>query len=121
MSPITASSFWNEGISQDLGCRDQCRLPKYAVHVNGLLIAGQLSALSCPPKLNFPQEREVAMQRSSFALLEFDPELNKLIKGKQLREGCRRLQIGESLWIANVARRSVFAPPKCLVKCDPSE
>jgi hypothetical protein len=87
MSPITASSFWNEGISQDLGCRDQCRLPKYAVHVNGLLIAGQLSALSCPPKLNFPQEREVAMQRSSFALLEFDPELNKLIKGKQLRDG----------------------------------
>jgi hypothetical protein len=27
------------------------------------------------------------MQRSSFALLEFDPELNKLIKGKQLRDG----------------------------------
>jgi Protein of unknown function (DUF3616) len=42
------------------------------------------------------------MKRTGSALLEFDPELNKLSKDKALRDGLSVVvQIGDTLWVAN--------------------
>jgi hypothetical protein len=42
------------------------------------------------------------MKPSGSALLEFNPKLNKLSKGKELREGLSVVvQVGETLWVAN--------------------
>ena len=42
------------------------------------------------------------MKPSSIVLLEFDPTLDDLGKGKKLRDGLSvALQIGDSLWVAN--------------------
>ena len=42
------------------------------------------------------------MKRSGSVLLEFDPNLNKLSKGKELRDGLSvAVQIGDTLWVAN--------------------
>jgi Protein of unknown function (DUF3616) len=42
------------------------------------------------------------MKRSGSVLLEFDPNLNKLSKGKELRDGLSVVvQIGDTLWVAN--------------------
>lgn len=42
------------------------------------------------------------MNRTGFALLQFDPKLNKLSKGKELRDGLSVVvQVGDTLWVTN--------------------
>ena len=42
------------------------------------------------------------MKPTGSALLEFNPELNKLSKGKELRDGLSVVvQVGDTLWVAN--------------------
>ena len=42
------------------------------------------------------------MKPTGFALLEFNPELNKLSKDKALRDGLSVVvQLGDTLWVAN--------------------
>ena len=42
------------------------------------------------------------MKPTGSALLEFNPELNRLSKSKKLRDGLSAVvQIGDTLWVAN--------------------